>query len=305
MLGFTSSPDPGRWDLWEIFRHRNFLDASPEQQNRIKLRSAQFRYDYESEGTFFAKYFPAFDTAELEDRAVLDLGCFTGGRLVYWAEHFKLRSAHGVDINPIFGDAGRLLAEKHGVAAEFRTGFGEELPYDSGTLDVITSFDVLEHVRDVGATLRECHRVLKPGGRLFSVFPQFYQPLESHLGLVTKMPALHWFFNTHAIVAAFNEIERERGDEAYWYRRDFAGLADWEKLPTLNGITVRHFRQLVNAEGRWTPTYWNRAPILSSGRRAARLPFRLLRMAFWLPARLPFLEELFLDRICCALRKTP
>jgi SAM-dependent methyltransferase len=40
------------------------------------------------------------------------------------------------------------------------------LPAPDATYDVVASFQVLEHVWDVGTYLRESHRVLKPEGRL-------------------------------------------------------------------------------------------------------------------------------------------
>jgi len=43
------------------------------------------------------------------------------------------------------------------------------LPYESGTFDAVLSVGVLEHVADIGASLAEVNRVLRPAG-LFFVF---------------------------------------------------------------------------------------------------------------------------------------
>ena len=151
--------------------------------------------------------------------------------------------------------------------------------------------------------MQECFRVLKPGGKLLAVFPPFFQPLESHLGLVTKMPALHWLFSGKTITDAYNEIIKKRGMEAYWYDREDPELAEWERLPSLNGITVAKFRRIVAANKGWNILYWSKDPILSDGKRANMLVFHIFRKLFVLLARLPILEELFLGRICCSLVK--
>lgn len=42
----------------------------------------------------------------------------------------------------------------------------QRLPFDDGAVDCVLSVQVLEHVWDIDSYLRECRRVLKPGGRL-------------------------------------------------------------------------------------------------------------------------------------------
>ncbi len=51
------------------------------------------------------------------------------------------------------------------------------LSYPTGSLDMLMHFDVLEHVPDIDAALRECRRVLKSGGRLLFSCP-FYEGIE-------------------------------------------------------------------------------------------------------------------------------
>ncbi|HKS47221.1 MAG TPA: class I SAM-dependent methyltransferase [Amycolatopsis sp.] len=45
------------------------------------------------------------------------------------------------------------------------------LPLASSTVDVVANFQVLEHLWDQAAFLAECHRVLRPGGRLVVTTP--------------------------------------------------------------------------------------------------------------------------------------
>jgi SAM-dependent methyltransferase len=58
-------------------------------------------------------------------------------------------------------------------------GSAERLPFASESVDVIISNAVLEHVRDLPATLREMNRVLKPGGFVYIEIP-FIQHYHTH-----------------------------------------------------------------------------------------------------------------------------
>ncbi len=301
---YPNYPKEDDLGLWEIFRQDRYTQSSVQEQNRIKLQSAQFTYDYEKQICFFDKHFPnIFSYNEFYKKSILSLGCFTGGRLVYWTERYGFNEARGIDINPIFAEAGKSFAKSKGVNAAFDTGFAENLPYDPNYFDFVVSFDVLEHVQNIEQVIQEVFRVLKPGGKFLAVFPQFFQPLESHLGLATKMPALQWFFSGKNLTEAYYEILKEREKEAYWYVRENPKLAKWERLPSLNGITVTRFRRIIYATKGWSILHWKKKPILSDGKRANTLTYRLLRYLFVLPARLSILEELFLGRICCCLLK--
>jgi len=52
------------------------------------------------------------------------------------------------------------------------------LPFKDNSIDAVMSVAVLEHVREPAVVLKELHRVLKPGGRVFSVIP-FMQPFHA------------------------------------------------------------------------------------------------------------------------------
>jgi SAM-dependent methyltransferase len=54
-----------------------------------------------------------------------------------------------------------------------KQGAGEELPYEEGTFDLVTAFDVVEHMDDDLAGLKEMFRVLRPGGHALLFVPTF------------------------------------------------------------------------------------------------------------------------------------
>jgi SAM-dependent methyltransferase len=96
---------------------------------------------------------------------ILDVGCGTGANLLMLS---KYGDAEGVDISEdalAFCRERGLEKVKHGAA--------EELPYDGGTFDLVTALDVVEHIDDDVASLREMRRVLRPGGRVLLFVPTF------------------------------------------------------------------------------------------------------------------------------------
>jgi SAM-dependent methyltransferase len=103
-----------------------------------------------------------------EGEAVLDLGSGAGIDVFLAAKKVGKRGrVIGVDMTEDMVAKGSLLAERHGYGnVEFRLGYIEHLPVDSGTVDVIISNCVINLTRDKLASFKEVYRVLKPGGRI-------------------------------------------------------------------------------------------------------------------------------------------
>ena len=106
-------------------------------------------------------------TREVTDRRprILDVGCGTGANLLMLS---KYGEAEGVDISE---DALAFCRERG--LDKVRLGAGEKLPYDDATFDLVTALDVVEHMDDDLAGLREMRRVLRPGGRVLLFVPTF------------------------------------------------------------------------------------------------------------------------------------
>ena len=56
--------------------------------------------------------------------------------------------------------------EAHARSPHILNGAGEAIPLPSATIDLILSHEVIEHVQDDRAAIREMIRVLRPGGRI-------------------------------------------------------------------------------------------------------------------------------------------
>lgn len=109
---------------------------------------------------------------ELEDGlTVLDSGCGMGFYLIALQELCELRLT-GLD-----PDAARLrFAEAHGARADLVVGDAAVLPFPDDSFDRVLMSEVLEHLPDDAAALREACRVLRPGGTLAISVPHARYP---------------------------------------------------------------------------------------------------------------------------------
>jgi SAM-dependent methyltransferase len=104
--------------------------------------------------------------------SVVELGCAYGNMLFMLAALMERDASIryvGLDLDENALEYGRAFAE--GVDGyqncEFRLhDITTALPLQAGSARVVIAADVLEHLTDIRATLREAHRVLEPGGAL-------------------------------------------------------------------------------------------------------------------------------------------
>jgi 2-polyprenyl-6-hydroxyphenyl methylase/3-demethylubiquinone-9 3-methyltransferase len=105
-----------------------------------------------------------FGKGALAQQQILEVGC--GGGLI--CEQLAQRGAEMVGIDPSEGAlaAARTHAQEQGLGhnIHYQQGYAESLPYADSSFSAIVCFDVLEHVRDLNATIKEITRVLAPGG---------------------------------------------------------------------------------------------------------------------------------------------
>ena len=90
-------------------------------------------------------------------RALLDIGCSTGGLLIAAKRGFEIVA--GVDVALRWLAIGALRLREAGVAAQLVCANAEALPFPVESFDTITSIDTVEHLRDAAAGMREAHRV--------------------------------------------------------------------------------------------------------------------------------------------------
>lgn len=130
--------------------------------------------------------------------SLLDVGCGTGTVLALLAKRF----GSGAGLFGIDPSEDMLQeARKHTPSTvKYKRAFGNDLPFVSATFATVISTLAFHHIlpEEKGSTLREMHRVLRPGG--LCIIADFGRP-ESLLGRF-----LSWFSRGHAFTEGTMEL---------------------------------------------------------------------------------------------------
>ena len=113
---------------------------------------------------------------DFKPEKILDLGCTIGDGTIPYVRVFPEAEVHGVDVGAPLLRYGHARASAAGLPIHFSQQNAESLDFPDNSFDVVTSSYLL-HELPVSATkaiLRECYRVLKPGGVMihFELAPQ-------------------------------------------------------------------------------------------------------------------------------------
>jgi SAM-dependent methyltransferase len=255
--------------------------TSPAERLLLSLSRSEGAPDYAGEGfahqldTALALLVAAFPNfLELIDgRDILDFGCGQG----YQAVAMCLQGARrvvGTDVRNSVLEHGRKLAA--GAQVANRVTFADRIaPEDEGRFDIVVSLNSMEHFTDPGVALDLMARALKPGGSLLLTFsPPWYAPYGSHMHFFTRVPWVHLVFGEQTVM---NVRRHFRGDGATRYEEVEGGL---------NRMSRRKFGELIRA----TPLR------VRSTRYDAVKGIPLV-------TSIPFVNELFTNRISCILEK--
>jgi GT2 family glycosyltransferase/SAM-dependent methyltransferase len=193
-------------------------------------------------GSFYGEKMTAIHSLSLERgvRRVLEVG---GGQSGLAAALYPDADILTIDLDPAFGAREDLYrADNRG----FSVGDATLLPFADDSVDVVTLFDVLEHIADDGAAISEALRVLRPGG-----------------SLLLTTPSESWRFPYYSLYRGFCPTDREVMDEWGHVRR---------------GYRVEELDRLVGAAHDAYATFITPVTVLAHDLSFSHLPQRLKRV---------------------------
>ena len=184
---------------------------------------------------------------------ILDAGCGGGGMPLSLAEEARL--VVGIDPAERFQDAGVKLGRERGLShLHFALADGMALPFPDGSFDLVLSHAVIEHVADARLYLRECARVLAPGGRMYLSTAPYLSFAGAHLPRLRVPVPLHLIAGRRVAFATFQFLARtapwtlkEPANENSFIKAARRGERKHDDLLEL--VRVRRLREQISASG--------------------------------------------------------
>lgn len=151
-------------------------------EKRVQTRLWQERHETEFLNNL-SRFVP-----DITGAMVVEIGSGLGGKIVRLQQEEV--DVVGIEFNPNNCHISRLRGMRYGFANGAINGAAETLPIRDDTADVVVAYEVLEHVFDPIAMLREMRRVLKPGGVAFITVHNRWTLLDHHFGIwgISYMP---------------------------------------------------------------------------------------------------------------------
>lgn len=176
-------------------------------------RGASGRSIYEDDISHFddyADYYQDESTSEAAEEKLewVRANSPGGGRLLDVGAnfgYFAAEAARAFDVTGIEPGAALVAWGQAHLQAPIRVGsVYDDEPEFAGRFDVITAFDVLEHVPDPRGALDQCARYLAPGGRFYLTTPNTESVMARVLGV-------HWYYvDIIQHIALFGETNLRR-----------------------------------------------------------------------------------------------
>lgn len=167
-------PQPAPAELGALYDVRYFASGASAARGyeRYEADEANLRKTFRRRLRRLAARIPA------SARRLLDVGCALGYSLAVAAES-------GWDARGVEMSAWAAAEARRRFGLDVRQGSLDTVDFPPATFDLITLWDVLEHLADPREGLRRCHELLKPDGHLALTTP-------NTAGLLRKLTGRRW-----------------------------------------------------------------------------------------------------------------
>ncbi|MDG1012533.1 MAG: class I SAM-dependent methyltransferase [Luminiphilus sp.] len=117
---------------------------------------------------------------ELKPTRILDMGCAVGHSTLPYVSGFEGAEVHAIDVAAPMLRYAHARASSMGLPVHFSQQNAETVDFEDNSFDLVVSHILLHETSSAAIKniIRECHRVLKPGGMMLHVETPPYEGME-------------------------------------------------------------------------------------------------------------------------------
>ncbi|MEY5042416.1 MAG: hypothetical protein RLZZ414_1980 [Bacteroidota bacterium] len=191
IFGVKKQKEFYEWLFWQI-----------QKLKEGKLKNTHYEY-------FFTTYF-GLTKEEYFGKNILDIGCGPRGSLE-WASGANKR----VGLDTLAKQYIKMEGKKHQM--EYVEAGAENIPFDDGYFDFVSSFNSLDHVDDLQKSIAEIKRVVKSGGKFLLIS-------DIHLHKTICEPSSFSWDIVEQFLPEFNLIKQNHYEGNLLYKSIRAGV---------------------------------------------------------------------------------
>jgi len=239
----------------------------------VDLKAVRVREAFESSAALENRFILR-SMGRLEGKRLLDVGCGLGESSVYFA--LKGATVTASDISPGMVETAVNLGRLHGVRLDGVVAAGEELHVPPDHYDLVYAANTLHHVSNRGNLLKQLHRALKPGGRVFLWDPLAYNPvINVYRRMATQVRTADESPLTFRDVGLIREYFENVRHREFW----ILSLALFLKYYVVDRIHPNQERYWKRIYGESARTLWWWRPLAAIDSALTRVP--LVRRLAW------------------------